>query len=68
MIAFNFLFYLIFDVNRQARKDGLPESIVALIIFILEFTFYMIFVSCTISQICQFLDIYCLTIKQKKKA
>ena len=44
----------------------LPEYVVAAIVFFVTMVYYVVWVCCTISQICRYLDIYCLSIKDKK--
>ena len=55
--------------NLMALDDDkllVQEWMVALAVFTINLVWYMIFVTCTIDQICRFLNIHCLTIKHKK--
>lgn len=63
-VSMNFCIYLLFNANKSL-SHSFSEGFVAATIFAMELTSYSIFVYCTIRQICNFLDIYCLTIKKK---
>jgi hypothetical protein len=51
--------------DSMGNKLLVEEWIVALVVFMITFLWYMIFVTGTINQICKSLDIYCLSIKPK---
>ena len=59
------IWYFLFPLNKQNK--WMPEWTVALIVFCITATTYMTWVVCTIGQITKYLDIYCLSIKQKKE-
>lgn len=67
--SWTLMWFLLFPLNKFVVEGGMaPEWLVALIIYIVNMGNYATFVVCTISQITSFLDIYCLSIKQKSKA
>ena len=55
--------------SKHETEDGykliVSEPLVALTVFAITFVWYSIFVTGTIGQICDYLDIHCLTIKPK---
>ena len=58
------IWYFLLPLNRQ--NQWLPEEVVVAIVFGITTVYYAVWVYCTISQICRYLDIYCLSIKEKK--
>lgn len=66
MHSYTFIWFLLFPINKANAELGVPEWVVALIIFIANLGTYLTFVVCTIGQITEFLDIHCLVIKHKK--
>ena len=66
MLSWTFMWFLLFPLN-QHLNGVVPEWIIALVIYAVNMGTYMTFVVCTIRQITEFLDIYCLSIKKKKE-
>ena len=44
----------------------MPEELAVAVVFGITTVYYAVWVYCTIGQICRYLDIYCLSIKEKK--
>ena len=58
------VWFFLFPMNKQ--NAWMPEWAVAAVVFCVTTLYYAVWVYSTISQICKYLDIYCLSIKEKK--
>mmetsp|Transcript_16456 Transcript_16456/g.22255 ORF Transcript_16456/g.22255 Transcript_16456/m.22255 type:complete len:153 (-) Transcript_16456:132-590(-) len=70
--ANNFAVYSLFELNKimygSAPEGRFTDWQVAIVVFAIECTAYLVFVFCTISQITHHLNIHCLSIKPSDKS
>ena len=62
--SWTFMWFLLFPLNKYLGGVA-PEWTVALLVYFVNMGTYLTFAVCTIGQLTEFLDIYCLTIKKK---